>query len=336
MSEETTAVTNTATAEPADDATVVHDEAAEEKAHDELVVDVTKMLDKTTDEDGFKPPLVEGKEEKPSEEAKAEPKDEEPATDADLGDELQARAEGAGISKELAQRLHQSGQLEETLAAFDRKLIERFSKEDQPKEAEKKSERREEKPPQKEPKDQEDAVSEPLSSYRDASGETIYEDRLVARDEYHQKRIDGLESQVAELLQDRGIAFEKRFDGMVDGLGHKDLFGKGDSAPKDKQANRDTLFRAYQAVCMAHDVDPHDCDPQWGKRALAAMFPDEVFKKVQRQTVDRLRSAEGKFLTSSKPRGAPPAKDATEEEVNDKLLSDVTSYLKKEGVQMSG
>ena len=57
---------------------------------------------------------------------------------------------------------------------------------------------------------------------------------------------------------------------------------------------------------------------------------------TQQKTVDRLRDAEGKFISSAKPRGAPPAKDATDDEVHDQLVSNVTSYLKKEGVQMSG
>ena len=333
MSEEDKAAATTAP--PEDDAIVVHDEAAEEKAHAELIADVTKMLDETPAEDGKKPQP--GEEEKPSE---AKAKDEEPATgekpesaDAELSDELQARAEGAGVSKDLAQRLHQSGQLEEALAAFDRALIERFADKVQSKEAEEKPERRES-------LDQREAKPPPVNDEKlpplDPLDPEVYDEELVKRDAHHNRRIDALESQLAELLQDGQRAFDKRFDGMIDGLGHKDLFGTGDSAPKDKQANRDTLFRAYQAVCMAHDVDPHDCDPQWGKRAMAAMFPDDVFKKAQQQTVDRLREAEGKFLSSSRSRGAPPAKGATEEEVHDKLVSDVTTYLKKEGVQMSG
>ena len=105
---------------------------------------------------------------------------------------------------------------------------------------------------------------------------------------------------------------------------------------KEKQANRDKLFRAYQAICLTHDADPNDCNPEWGKRAMAAMFPEEVFKQAQRQTIDRLRDAEGKFLSSSRSKGSPPDKNATPEEVHDQLVSNVTAYLKKQGVQMSG
>ena len=155
----------------------------------------------------------------------------------------------------------------------------------------------------------------------------------MKRDAYHKQRIDALETQVAELYEERRVAFDKRFDGMVDGMGHEDLFGKGATAPKDKQANRESLFRAYQTVCQVHDVDPIDCDPQWGNRALAAMFPDEVSKKAQQQTVDRLRDAEGKFLSSSPAKGTVPAKGATEEELDQQLVAEVAA---KYGDRLSG
>ena len=332
MTEDTRVVT-----EPEDDAIVVHDEAAEEKAHEDLVADVTKMLDQSGDElektaeTGAKPEAGEEKPSKAEEPKGEEPKDEKPA---ELSDALQARAEGAGISKDLAQHLHETGHLEETLAGFDRALIERF----QSKETDGKPERREpaegrEKAPQKEPADQD--VPDPDAYDKDLWDEDAHKD-LVKRDAHSKRRIDALEATVAELLEERQIAFETRFDGMVDGLGHKDLFGTGQAVPEAKQANRDKLFKAYQGVCLAYDVNPNDCNPEWGKRALAAMFPEEVFKKAQRQTVDRLRDAERKFLSSPKSRGAPPAKEATEEETHQQLVSEVDAYLKKQGVQMSG
>ncbi len=315
--------------EPVDDATLVHDEVAEEKAHDELVSDVTKLLDKTPVEDGTKPDEAKPDldEEKPSEDEK--PKDDEPA---ELSDELQVRAEGAGLSTEFAQRLHQTGQLEETLAAFDRAMIERFQ-----------SKKTDDSGKAREPdrREQGKALEKPPQKAEDQEGEAdldpeVYDEGLVKRDAYHKGRIDALESQVAELVQERRSAFDERFDAMVDDLGHKGLFGKGASVPKDKQANRDKLFPAYRAVCQAYDVDPNKCDPEWGKRALAAMFPKEVFKQTQKQTFDRLKDAQGKFLSPSRPGRAPPARGATEEEVHGQLVSDVDAYLNKKGVKMSG
>jgi len=314
MSEETQAVT-----EPQDEATIVHDEAAEEKAHEEIVANVTKMLE--SEQPGEEP------EEKPSKEPKAEKLEEKDEEPTDLSDELQARVEGAGMSKELAQRLHQAGDLEETLASFDRRLIERFQSEET---EEEKPKRREKPPPKAEDEDAPELDPD------------LYDEAIVKRDAHYKGRIDALEAQVAELLQHQQSAFDKRFDSMVDGLGHEDLFGKGSSVPKDKQAKRDVLFRAYEAVCQVFGVDPTECDPQWGKRALAAVFPEAVFnpekvrKEEQRQTVDRLRDAAGKFLSSSKPRGAPPAKELTEEESDAQLVSKVAAYGKEQGINWSG
>jgi hypothetical protein len=335
MSEE-----NTTVAEPADDATVVHDEAAEEKAHDELVADVTKMLDETPPDDKSEESAGDtgegAKDDKPSEEAKPEDKKADGSAPAELSQDIQDRAEAAGISEELAKRLHQAGQLEETIAAFDRAMIERVQAqsaddtEDAPKDRE---------PPKRQPPPedgQEDAPAPDPKAYDENLWDEDTHKDLVKRDAYHKRRIDALEAQLAGLVQAQQAAFDKRFDEMVDGLGHRDLFGKGISVSKDKQTNRDTLFRAYQAVCEAYGADPNECDPEWGKRALSAMFPREVFKQAQRQTVDRLRDAEGKFLPASKAKGGPPPKAATEEEADAQLVSNVTAYLKEQGVQMSG
>jgi hypothetical protein len=307
MSDETTTVT-----EPEDDATIVHDPvAADEKIHDELVADVTKMLEKSQDTEQ-PPEELREKEEKPSKAEK--PKDEKPA-EAEIGDELQARAEGAGISKELAQRLHQSGQLEETLAAFDRTLIERFQSKETETSDDAKGEALKESPPKAE--DQEDAPEL----------DDGYTDDFVERDAYHNRRIKALESQVAELLEERDKAFDDWFDGVLKEMGY-------DVADEEKCQK---TFKAYCGICEAYGKHPKQSrDEAMAKRAHAAMFPEEVFKKAQRQTVDRLRDAEGRFLPKSQPRGAPPAKDATEEEIHEKLVSDVTTYLKEQGVQMSG
>jgi hypothetical protein len=267
MSEENAAVT-----EPEDDAVVVDVDpvVAEEKANDELVADVTKLLE---------PKQEEASAGEAGEDEKKEPsKDDEPG---ELSQDLLARAESAGISTELAERLHQNGQLDETLSAFDRRMIDYVQSKDDKKtdseETPKSEKRREQEPP---PKVDQANVS-PLNP-------EDYDEEIVKRDALHQQRIDTLEARIDELFGEQQSAFDKRFDSMVDGLKQDDLFGKGDSLPTDKQANRDTLFKAYNAVCLAYDVDPNDCKPEWVERALGAMFPKEVFKQAQQQTVDRL------------------------------------------------
>lgn len=344
-------------AEPADDADVVHvvDEAVpDEAAHEQLVAKVASVVAQGTsaakaasgepDRQPEQSPPEQG------EGVKAEGESEEPSSDV-LSEELWSRAQAAGFSKDLAERLQSAGQLEETLAAFDRALIDWRGKAETP-----------ETSPEPAASAEKAASAEPVAESRptaDVPDEKdlppldpeIYDEALVQRDAYYQRRLKALEARIDELVQEREVEFDRRFDRMIDGLGYPELFGViygadgtsgsspvglGREIPKDKQANRDTLFRAYMAICDAYNADPMECDPRWAKRAVAAMFPDVVFKQAQRQTVERLRDAQGKFLSSAKPRGAPPARQLTEEEANERLVADVAAYLRKQGVQMSG
>lgn len=307
----------------ADEATVVMDEVApEEKANEELVAKVAKTLgrdeygddikqeDTAVSDDENTPP-----EEGPEQEPEGEKEEEKPA----LSYQLQARAEEAGISQELAAKLHESGQLEETLAAFDRAMVARF---DSSKEKTKEPEGRD---------DPQQAEDIPELDPED------YDELIIKRDAYHKRRIDTLEAQLAELVKEKQEDFDARFDQLVDNMELEDLFGKGSIVPSDKQENRSKLFKAYQKVCEVFDADPQRCDPEVAARALALVYPEHAKgKKDLQQTVDRARDASGKFIPSAKNSGAPPAKSATSEEAHDELVSNVSAYLKKQGVQMSG
>lgn len=303
--------TQTSIEEPVDDAVVVHDEQTPEQANDDLVAKVAKKLgrDEWGNAEGDAASTVsdpaesteETTEETPSEE---ESKDEKPV----LSKDLQARAEKAGLDKDLAARLHQSGQLEDTLAAFDRTMIARFQGE-----------------PEKPTVTKEPVEDEDQSDLPDLDPE-IYDEEIVKRDRHHKERIDMLQTQLDILLQDRQEAFENWFDGVLSELGY-DI--------EDVEKCQRT-FKAYKGLCEANDVSPEKRDRALAERAHAAMFPDEVKKRNQKETVDRLRYAEGKFLTSSKAKGAPPPKNLTPDEAHDHLVSQVTSYLKKTGAKMSG
>jgi hypothetical protein len=277
-----------------DDATIVHDEAAEEKGHAELVDKVAKMLDKTP---GDKPEMP-GEPEEP-----APVKGEKVA--AKWEPDVETRLKGAGISEELAQRLQESGHLDETLAAFDRRMIEYVqSKQETP------------------DKDDQGREKEPSPKDVPALDPEVYDEVIVARDAAQTKRIEALESLVEKLVSEQGDTFDQWFDGILEELGCN-------TSDNDKcQA----IFKAYGAVCEAFGESPTSRDKGMVKRAYAAMYPQDVFKKQ----VARMRDSEGKFVTSPASRGGPPPKGASDEEVQAHLLSRVTSYLKEQNVQMSG
>ena len=315
--------TDTKVKEPVDDAVVVNDEERAETSHKELVGKVSKMLNRdewgdeksdaksgVTDEPDPVSTAAETKETPPEPKDKEpEAKDETPAQgDAPISDDMKTRAEKAGFTTELAEQLHQSGQLENTLAAFDRALVERFQA-----------------PKPEEKSDTQEVVEEQTEEMPELDPD-IYDEEIVKRDKYHKQRIDALEAQLETLLQDREDAFEARFDGVLSELGY-------DIKDEEKCAR---TFKAYKGLCEANDVSPEKCDRSLIERAHAAMYPEDVKKRTQQETVNRLRDAEGKFLSSAKSTGAPPARDMSPEEVHDQLVSNVATYLKKSGVEMSG
>ena len=284
-----------------DDATVVNDELAPEKAHEDLVADVAKLIGR--DEYGDDTTVEATDNETPPEAEQA--KDEEPA----LSKEILARAETAGLSKDLAENLHRNGQLEETLAAFDKVFVERFQSQqtEEPK-------KREEDPPE--------ATTEEVPEL----DPDIYDEEIIKRDKFHKSRIDALEARLEEVLGDRQAEFDNWFDGELAELGY-------DVEDTEKCAK---TFKAYQGLCEAQGIAPEKRDPEMVKRAHAAMYPNEAKKQEQKQALARERDAEGKFLPSSKPKGAPPAKELTPEESHSELVGNVARYLKKQGVDMYG
>jgi hypothetical protein len=285
--------------EPVDDATIVNDEQTPEQSHDELVAKVAKKLNR--DEWGTDLEESEAKSEDKTEETPSKKKDEKPV----LSKELQARAEKAGFDKELVERLHQSGQLEDTLSAFDRLTITRTQAEP-------------EKTETKEP------VEDQEEEYPDLDPD-VYDEEIVKRDRYHKQRIDALQEQIDLLLSDRQYAFEQWMDGVLSELGY-DI--------EDVEKCQKT-FKAYKGLCEANGVSPEKRDKALVERAHAAMFPEEVKQQTQRETINRLRDAEGKFLSSTKS-GAPPQKQLSSEESHEQLVSNVAAYLKKNGVKMNG
>jgi hypothetical protein len=226
--------------------------------------------------------------------------------DADAAGEvdrqLMDRAMEAGLSEDLAQRLSQSGLLEESLAAMDRKAIARAGdKPDKPTPAKATS------------TDESGGTSQAERSGSEGDDSPsglsdIFEDELRERDAYTQKRIDQLEAQLGRFAKVRDDQFQKWFTTKVSSIGNAELFG-GDHVSGDSDAakNRQALCDGYESLCKASGVDPYDCNEGLLRRAYPAMFPNEVFKAAQRDTVKRLRDAQGKFLTPSNASGSPPA-----------------------------
>lgn len=294
-----------------DEAPVVDEAVDEEKSRENLLKSVEKILNKTEApkvSDGDVVPAVEGTTEKPAEMSQA----------------LKDRARDAGIFEELAESLHSSGVLEEVLASMDRKAIDTTDKDEKPKEETKA------KVEPETPADTGDPTLDPDE----------FDPRLVKRDAFLQKQIADLKAQVAELTalsstttQQRDDRFQSWFTEQVSGIDNATLFGKDsfeENSPEHK--NRQALCDGYERLCVASGIDPYSLNAELLKRAYPAMFPKEVFKAAQRDTVKRLRDAEGKFVHQARS-GAPPAKpkQVTPEEAHAKLVKQVEGILNKKG-----
>jgi hypothetical protein len=352
------AVQDTTATEPVDDATIVHDDVQEERAEQErqeLIGDVEKLLGEQDGQQEGTPKSPQAKPKQKTGEDDSKPsaeEDAEPKPDA-LSQATQARATEAGLTEDLAQRLHQSGLLEESLAAMDRMVIERFAQrqpqqEDQPEVPPRRQEQTS--PQQDQTRSGGNDAPPPLDAEKHDVPPPLdpeaYGEELVGREAAMQKQLAALRSQVAQLTQVAGdfvgqqvdqqaAQFDQWFDGRIAGLENEGLFGAGglSSLKQDspQHQNRMTLYKAYVGMCEANGIDPHNCRADLVERAFPAMFPQDVFKQAQREVVDRLRNAQGQFISPLRPSGGgPPAKSEqmTEDERHDALVSDVDAYLK--------
>jgi len=280
-----------------DDSTVV-DDAAEvdaEKANADLLKKVAKIVDgkpaKKETPGGDDDSAAEGEVKKPD----------------GLIQELKDRATEAGIPEALAQRLHESGLLDEALAAFDRQAIERAEKGTTGTKPETKPKS---KPAESTAKRDGGEVADVYGRFLD-DPEEPFDERLVAV-------VRSLKDEIASL---KNGSVQKWLDTEAAKLNPK-LFGD--------EKNRKILREGYERICDARGVDPRDCNPDLLKRAYPAMFHDEVFKAAQRGIVNRLRGAEGRFIKPTRSSGAPPLrKGMTQEEADSKLMKEVDAILKR-------
>lgn len=282
---------------PEDDAVIVEEPVTEEQANDELVEKVTKLLH------------AEDTPDEPSEKPAEEAEDTGEAEVPEFTDELKSRAQRAGLSDEMAQQLHQSGQLREIITAMNTKLNEYV----QSKNTEEDKGQREEEP---QPKDQEPPDLDP----------DVFPEEYIQRDAYFKQRIGELEAMFNRFVQAQeqgGPEFDNWVDESITKLGGN---------PKDED-DCQQIFKVYENLCQAFGIDPKSQAFDVMDQAYDVVHPE----KMARKTVDRLRDSEGKFISpKSASKGGPPPKPPTEEEAHDALVSRVTTYLKEQGVQMSG
>ncbi|MHC4766917.1 MAG: hypothetical protein ACYTF2_17645, partial [Planctomycetota bacterium] len=110
----------------------------------------------------------------------------------------------------------------------------------------------------------------------------VYDEELVGeltrmRDHY-ESRLDALETRDAER---DAQAEEQRFDGLVDTLGHADLFGKSGKETKKEHQRREDLFVAVKAqqIGLEQLGRPTGLDASLINRVARMVFAEELGKK---------------------------------------------------------
>lgn len=278
---------------PDDDTTIVDDNAAaeEEKSRSKLLRAVEKIV--AADPVSAKKKTPGNDETRSVSEGAAKDPDE-------FTQELKDRAKEAGIPEGLAQRFHANGFLEEALAAFDRQAIDRTEKGAAKKPPAEK--------PAKVPENRDGELGEV-----DLNPEE-FDEQLVAV-------VRQLKAEIASLKKSGNGGVQEWVDKESAKLNPK-LFGDA--------KNRKILREGYERICELRGADPRDCNPDLLKRAYPAMFQDEVFKAAQRETVDRLRGAAGRFIKPTRSSGSPPLrKGMTQEEADAKLMKEVDAIIKR-------
>lgn len=157
-----------------------------------------------------------------------------------------------------------------------------------------------------------DSTTVPYEVSLSTEGPNGYEEDLVGeftqmRDHY-ESRIAAIEARFAE--SDARIE-EQRFDGLVDSLGHADLFGKSGKEKAKELQRREDLFVAVKAqqIGLQQLGRPTDLDESLVSRVARMVFAEELGKKdlktrtrkISKQSNNRMGGSATKAHESAEP-----------------------------------
>jgi len=185
-----------------------------------------------------------------------------------LDDDLKAEVAAYGISEEELADFTSREEVERALRFFDRSALEAGRKAT--------ADKKESEPKEPAPKEI------PEGQYQISLDKDVYDEDLVdeltrMRDHYD-SRVAAMEERFSEL---DARADEQKFDGLVDSLGHADLFGKSGKETKKELERRQDLFvqaKAHQLGLqqLGRDVDLNE---SLVSRVARMVFADELGKK---------------------------------------------------------
>lgn len=210
-----------------------------------------------------------------------------------LDDDLKSEVAAYGISEDELADFSSREELDRALRLFDKSALEAGRK--AMAEGESKGTTRDDKgrfvkskteTPAKEPEKKPAAGGYEVKLTKDVYDDAIVEEFTRLRDHY-ESRLETLEARFIEADQK---AEQDHFDGMVDTLGHTDLFGKSDKVDAKQRQRREDLYVAVKAHIIGLQAfgRPTEMSESLINRAARMVFADELSKKDLKNRTSRI------------------------------------------------
>ena len=214
-----------------------------------------------------------------------------------IDDDLKAEVAAYGLSDEELADFGSREELDRALRIFDRSALEagRKAMADGDKSNERGADGRFQKKEESESKPDEGKFEITLDS---DEWDTDMVDQLTKMRDHYDDRISVLENR---LLQADANAEEQHFDGLVDGMGHADLFGKsGKENSKQLERRTDLLVAAKAHILGMEQLGRKaELDENLLTRVARMAFPEEISKKELKSRTKKIQDQSKKRLGGS-------------------------------------
>lgn len=218
-----------------------------------------------------------------------------------LTDEVKAEAATYGIDESELADFASREELDRAFRLFDKSAIEagRKALAEGEKEGTTRNEKgqfvKQEKPKADPPKEE----TPRNGRYEVSLSKDIYDEEIISeftrmRDHY-ESRLEVLESHFAEAS---AVSKERRFDSLVDSLGHADLFGATDKETAEEKQRREDLFVEVETYLAGRKTlgRPAELNESIVNRIAKSLFADEIRKKEIKQRTQKIsRQSNGRM-----------------------------------------
>lgn len=228
-----------------------------------------------------------------------------------LDDDLKSEVSAYGISEEALADFTSREEVERAMRFFDRSALEagRKALADGKAEGEAKGATRDDKgrfvKSETEKAEPEKTPEPKPGGYEPKLDKSIYDDEIVneftrMRDHY-ESRLEAFKQQLDTLgerfAQADALAEEQRFDGLVDALGHTDLFGKTAHENEKQLQRRKDLYENVKALIIGQETlgRPTEMSESLINRVAKMVFAEELGKKeLKSRTAKITRQSNGR------------------------------------------